>query len=104
MLTIADDTGKQVRRLDLSKSPGVHRIAWNLATDAPAGGQGGRGGRGGGAGGDDQQPDQGFGGRGRQGGPPVTPGHYRATIGKQTGDTVTPIGQPQAFSVVPLPR
>ena len=30
VLTIADDTGKQVRRIDLAKEPGVHRVAWDL--------------------------------------------------------------------------
>ncbi len=35
MLTIADDTGKQVRRLDLRRT-GVHRIAWNLRGEPPA--------------------------------------------------------------------
>jgi photosystem II stability/assembly factor-like uncharacterized protein len=100
VLTIADDTGKQVRRLDLVKEPGVHRIAWDLRGDAPPPAAGAaRGGRGGAGG--DAPPDapQFFGGRGRQGGPPATPGRYRATIGKMTGDTVTPIGQPRSFLV-----
>jgi hypothetical protein len=100
VLTIADDTGKQVRRLDLVKEPGVHRIAWDLRGDAPPPAAGAaRGGRGGAGG--DTPPDapQFFGGRGRQGGPPATPGRYRATIGKMTGDTVTPIGQPRSFLV-----
>ena len=30
VLVVSDDTGKQVRRLDLSNGPGVHRMAWNL--------------------------------------------------------------------------
>ncbi len=52
VLTIADETGKQVRRLEnLAKDPGVHRINWNLRPDPVAGaGGGGRGGRGGGGG------------------------------------------------------
>ena len=102
VLTISDDTGKQVRRLDLSKHPGVHRIAWDLRGEPPAP-QTGRGGRGTGAT-DGAQDAQAFGGRGRQGGPPVASGRYRATIGKLTGDTVTPVGQPQSFSVVPIAR
>jgi hypothetical protein len=49
-ITIADDTGKQVRRLNLTAlEPGLHRVTWNLREEPPAGG-GGRGGRGGGAG------------------------------------------------------
>ena len=39
-------------------------------------------------------------GRGAQLGPLVTPGRYRATLGRMSGDIVTPIGQPQAFGVV----
>ena len=101
VLTIADDTGKQIRRMDVPKTVGVHRVAWDLRGEAPppAAGQteGERGGAGAAA-----APQ--FGGRGRPGGPAATPGRYRATLGKQTGDTVTPIGQPQAFFVVPLAR
>jgi photosystem II stability/assembly factor-like uncharacterized protein len=100
VLTITDDTGKQVRRIDLAKEPGVHRIAWDLRGDAPAATGGARG-----AGGDTPpEAGQGGGGRGRQGGPPASPGRYRATIGKMTGETVTPIGQPQSFLVVPLQK
>jgi photosystem II stability/assembly factor-like uncharacterized protein len=104
VLTIADDTGKHVRRIDLASEPGVHRVAWDLRGDAPAPAAGGaRGGRAGGAG--DAPPEaQSFGGRGRQGGPPAAPGRYRATIGKLSGETVTPIGQPQSFLVVPVEK
>jgi hypothetical protein len=98
VLQVADDTGKQVRRIELPKDPGVHRIAWDLRGDAPAAAGGGRAG---GAG--DPEAAQ-FTGRGRQGGPAATPGRYRATIGKVTGDTFTAIGQAQSFSVLPLAR
>ena len=101
VLTISDDAGKQVRRIDLPKDPGVHRIAWDLRGEAPAAQGGARGARGGA----DTPPEGGgFGGRGRQSGPLATPGRYKATIGKLGGDTATPIGQPQSFLVVPLPR
>ncbi|MFL6279695.1 MAG: VPS10 domain-containing protein [Vicinamibacterales bacterium] len=103
VLTIADDSGKQVRRLDLTKEAGVHRIAWDLHGDPPAATAAGRGGRGAG-GGEAAQEQQAFGGRGRQSGPPVASGRYRATIGKLSGDSVTPIGQPQSFLVVPVLR
>jgi hypothetical protein len=109
VLTIADDTGKPIRRLDLERSVGLYRVAWNLRGEAPAG-QGGRGGRGGGAGGgagaggDDPEQPQFFGGRGGQQGPLAAPGRYRATLGRMVGDIVTPIGEPQPFQVVPLPR
>ncbi|HEY7500747.1 MAG TPA: hypothetical protein VH740_19650 [Vicinamibacterales bacterium] len=108
VLTIADDTGKPFRRLDLQKTVGVHRIAWNLRGEAPAG-QGGRGGGRGSAPSEDaeeqDEPPPAFGGRGgAPQGPAAAPGRYRATIGKMVGDVVTPIGEPQSFQVIPLPR
>jgi hypothetical protein len=36
VLTIVDEAGKQVRRLDLDKSVGLRRVAWNLRGDVPA--------------------------------------------------------------------
>jgi hypothetical protein len=113
VLTIADDTGRQVRRLDVPETIGVNRVAWNLRADLPAGeGRGGgAGGRGGGTGGEaggasgDMPAFQGFGGRGGPPqGPAVAPGRYRATLESQRGETVTPIGQRQPFQVVPLTR
>ena len=105
VLTITDETGKQIRRLDVAKEAGVHRAAWDLRGEAPpppaAGARGGQAGAGGEA---PPEAAQFAGGRGRQGGPPAPAGRYRATLGKMSGDTVTPIGQPQAFFVVPLSR
>ncbi len=104
VLTIADDTGKQIRRLDLSKETGVHRVAWDLRGDTPppAAGRSRRTGR--------RRRRGPAGGRAipwwprTTGRPAAAAGRYRATLGKQTGDTVTPIGQPQSFLVVPLSR
>jgi len=124
VLTITDDTGRQIRRLDLPKATGLNRATWNLRADpassegrgaggrgAAGGATGGRGGAGaGGAGGTaggepgaDPQP-QAAGGRGGPQGPLVAPGRYRATLGRQSGETVTPIGNAQSFQVVALPR
>src|SRR4029453_11043537 len=88
-LTIADDTGKQIRRLDLDKAPGLRRFAWNLRTDAPPAGS---------------AAQQGFGGFGRGGpqGTLVAPGRYRAAINRLTGDKLTPIGPSVSFGVVPI--
>jgi hypothetical protein len=97
VLTIADENGRQVRRLDLDKSSGLRRIAWNLRADAPPQNPADQG-RGGGAGG------AGFGG-GRGGppqGPVVATGRYRATIGRLAGDKVTAVGTPISFSVLPI--
>ena len=45
-------------------------------------------------------------GRGRGGpqGALVAPGRYRATLGRLTGETLTPMGSAQSFQVVALPR
>jgi photosystem II stability/assembly factor-like uncharacterized protein len=102
VLNVVDDTGKQVRRIDLAKDPGIHRIAWDLRGE-PAVAQGG--GRGGGTPGiDPEQAAQFGGGRGGAQGPPVPAGRYRATIARVTGETVTPVGETQTFNVIPLPR
>lgn len=74
VLTISDNTGKQVRRCELDRAPGLRRFVWNLNGDpvaAPAGGRGGPG-AGGGRGG-------GGGGGGRGGAPPATPDSAAAT-------------------------
>jgi hypothetical protein len=92
VLTIADDTGKQVRRLDLDKASGLRRIAWNLRGEAPPPNPNAPAQFGGGFGG----------GRGGNLGPVVAPGRYRATIARLAGDKVTPLGQPQSFSVLPI--
>ena len=96
VLTIADDTGRQVRRLDLDKASGLRRIAWNLRTDPPPANPADQGRGGGGFGGG------GFGGRGGNQGTLVAPGRYRATIGKLAGDKVTAMGQPVVFNVLPI--
>jgi hypothetical protein len=89
VLTISDDTGKQVRRLDLDKSSGLRRIAWNLRGEAPPTPAGG-------------QPGGFGGGRGGNQAPIVPAGRYRATLGRLVADKVTLIGQPQSFSVLPI--
>jgi photosystem II stability/assembly factor-like uncharacterized protein len=91
VLTISDDSGRQVRRLDLDKASGLRRIAWNLRTDPPAVNPADQG-RGGG----------GFGGRGVTQGTPVPPGRYRAAIGRLAGDKVSAIGQPVFFNLLPI--
>jgi hypothetical protein len=120
-LNITDDTGRQVRRLELPAGTGVNRIAWDLRGEAPprapteSAGQsgqgaagGGRGGRGGGAGagaGDGQeQPAFGGGRGGPPQGAPAQPGRYRAAIGRVDADKFTPVSEAQAFQVIPLRR
>ena len=92
VLTITGDNGTIVRRIDLEKTAGLRRAVWNLRDELPGGAAAagaGRGGRGG--------------GRGNLA-PLVSPGRYRATLGKMVGDLVTPIGAPQSFAVFQVPH
>jgi hypothetical protein len=119
VLTISDETGRQVRRLDLDKTAGLRRIAWNLRADAPAappaaqpavqGGQAGAagGGRAGQAGGPPAGAagTQAFAfGRGGAQGAAVAAGRYQAVLGRLEGEKVTPIGPAQSFFVVQIPQ
>jgi photosystem II stability/assembly factor-like uncharacterized protein len=113
VLSIADDGGRPIRRLDLARLAGMHRVAWNLRGEPPAA-PGGRGGRGSAGASrfpaaqaedeDQDEPAPTFGGRGQAQAPLVPAGRYRATLGRLVGDIVTPIGDPQSFQVVPLAR
>nr|MBA3640545.1 hypothetical protein [Acidobacteriota bacterium] len=78
VLTISNQQGQQVRRMDVDKAQGLRRVVWNLRGDPPA-----AGGRGQGAGADagadaaQQAAIQQFpGGRGGGGGPLAAPGLY----------------------------
>ena len=97
VLNITDESGKQLRRIDLASTPGVHRVAWDLRTEPPPAQAGERG-----ANAATDQPGP-FAGRGR-GGPPVVAGRYKASIGTVTGDTFVQNGPAQSFLVTPLPR
>jgi hypothetical protein len=131
VLTMSDENGKDLCRIDVPRAQGggVQRVVWSLrvaqAGQQAGGGRGGGGfGRGGGGGGPacvaiqppaaanasaeaapagGAQGGGGFGGRG--GGAPqqVPVGRYTAKLGKKDGDTVTAIGKAQSFLVVPLP-
>lgn len=102
VLTITDARGQQVRRMTLDKAQGLRRVLWNLRADPPAGGGQTGAGRGGGAPGA-EVPAQ-FAGRGGGAavGAIVAPGTYHATIGKQVGEAVTPIGPMQTFRVLEI--
>jgi photosystem II stability/assembly factor-like uncharacterized protein len=103
VMTITDDTGKQVRRFDVPKGSGLRRAAWDLRADTPPAAEG-RGRAGGRTDGPPGPPFPGGGGRGPRQGPLVTPGRYHAQLGRQAGADVTAIGSPQSFAVVPLER
>lgn len=97
VLTITDNSDRLVHRFDLPGTPGLHRTSWDLRVDDGGGRSTGR-----------DDPEVTTGGRGGTGrgnvprGVPVAPGRYRATLGLQGGAAVTPIGDPQTFSVVRL--
>jgi photosystem II stability/assembly factor-like uncharacterized protein len=101
VLTIADESGKQVRRLEIDRKAGLRRTAWDLRGDPPPPPQAGQTGQPGG------QPGGGqFGGfrGGQRQGPLATPGRYTATLGTLVGDKLTPIGSGQKFLVVEIPQ
>jgi photosystem II stability/assembly factor-like uncharacterized protein len=108
IVSMADSTGKVVRRLEAPATRGLHRITWDLRAQSPnappvvaaAAGSGGRGGRGGGAApaapiGEEED----FGGRGFGAGPLVVPGKYTVTLAKRVEGVVTPLPGSQAVEV-----
>ena len=97
VLTITDDSGRQIRRMDLDKAPGLRRVVWNLRGEAPAATpQTGRG--------TAPAPAAQIGGRGANQGPLAPAGRYTATLGKVVGETVTAVGSPQVFRVTSIPQ
>jgi photosystem II stability/assembly factor-like uncharacterized protein len=105
-LSITDQTGREVRRLELPSQSGLNRIAWDLRqqpaqkreqTEASSGAQRRRGGG-------EEETGQ-TNGRGEQAlPPPVPPGRYGAAIGWLNEGKFTPVGESQSFQVIPLPR
>lgn len=89
VLTIADEAGQQVRRMELPDESGIHRVTWDLRRNPPPPPTTGRAG--------------GAGGRERQG-ERVGTGRYTATLGRLAGGQVTALGKPQTVLVVPLER
>src|SRR5688572_27039455 len=92
IINITNAAGEHVADVSAPATGGVQRVVWNLRPSArftampvQPGAQG-RGGQGGGPG----------------GGQPVPAGTYTATLGRRSGDTFTPLGTPQRFSVKPL--
>ena len=99
VLTITDARGQQVRRMQVDKAQGLRRVLWNMRADQAAGGGPGAG-RGGAPGGG--APPQFAGRGGGAGGALVAAGTYHAQLGKQVGDTVTPVGPMQTFRVLEI--
>jgi photosystem II stability/assembly factor-like uncharacterized protein len=116
VVSVADASGKVVRRFDAPATRGLHRVTWDLRLQgtalapaaAPGGGGGGRGGRGGGfgggagsggGGGDEEAPA--FFGRGGGGGALAVPGKYTVTLAKRVDGAIMPLTGSQTFEVVP---
>ncbi|HEV8383679.1 MAG TPA: hypothetical protein VGQ11_02325 [Candidatus Acidoferrales bacterium] len=99
ILTVTDSTGRVVRRLNGSATPGLQRVTWDLREPAanlpPERGAGGPGGGGGGAGGGGEE---GF--FEPPGGPLVMPGTYKVTLAKRVDGALTPLPGEQTFNVV----
>jgi len=88
IFTITDANGEVVRRMTGPRTPGLHRVAWDLRYQAP----------------DpvnlNPAPPSIFGGAPQ--GPLVVPGEYTVTMGKRINGIVTPLAQPRSFIVKPL--
>ncbi len=94
-LTIRDERGAVVNRVEGSRGKGMHRVAWNLRypETTPVRAGGGARGRG------EEDEERGGGGdRGRL----CLPGRYSVSLSKQVDGTFTELAGPVAFNVVPL--
>ncbi len=83
VLTITDEAGERIRRMELPAETGMQRIVWDLRHDPPL----------------PEGTDAPGRGRSRQGAV-VSPGSYVATLGRIEGERLTPLGEPQAILVV----
>jgi hypothetical protein len=85
ILTVTDEDGQVVARVEGPVTAGIHRVAWNLRYPSPepvklTGDP------------DDDVP----------GGPPVVPGAYTVRLAKRVDGKLIPLGEPQTFETVPL--
>lgn len=88
VLTVRDGDGAVVRRLVGPHGKGLHQVAWDLRYDAP-----------------DPVNLSGPGGSywsGTPVGPLVVPGAYSVTVSKRVNGVVTPLAEPQSFTVKAL--
>jgi photosystem II stability/assembly factor-like uncharacterized protein len=90
VLTITDETGERVRRLELPTDTGIQRVAWDLRRDPPPE--------------PPEDPDAPRRRRRPRQGERVAPGRYTASLGFLVGETYTELGEPQPVLVAPLQR
>jgi photosystem II stability/assembly factor-like uncharacterized protein len=85
--TVADEEGHVIRHGTGPVTAGLHRVAWDLRFPAsiPAGAA--------------SSPEEEFEGPPR--GPLVAPGTYRVSIAQRVDGVLTPLAQPQTFTVAP---
>ncbi len=88
LLTVSDDAGNVVRRLTAPAKAGFARVAWDLRYPASNPVQLK----------EEEESPWSPGPRG----PMVAPGTYRVSLAKKVDGAVAPLGEPQAFAVVPL--
>lgn len=77
VFTVTDAAGKVVRRVTGPTSAGFQRVAWDLRYAPPTTGEKSRG-------------------------PLAAPGTYTVRAARRLADRLTPLGEPQAFEVVPI--
>ncbi len=88
VLTVTDDGGRIVRRIEGPASAGFHRVAWDLhwTSLAPM----------------EANPRQRSEWDDTPDGALAAPGTYHVAMAKRVGGVVTPLGMPQAFTCVPV--
>src|ERR1700730_15044409 len=85
-LTVYDESGTPIRRVDASVEEGFHRVAWDLRYPTPSETE-------------EQHPGEEFMAATGQG-PLVMPGKYSARLFKKVDGVVTELGSPQSFAVI----
>ncbi|MEO0883749.1 MAG: glycosyl hydrolase [Pseudomonadota bacterium] len=90
LVTITDSNGNVVRRLTAPHVKGLHRIAWDLRYDAPDPAQ--------------LAPPPASLFSAPPIGPMVLPGTYTATLSKRINGVVSPLSEPQSFTVKALDK
>ena len=87
VLTVTDESGERIRRIDLPAGTGMQRVAWDLRHDPPPPPPA-----------SENAPRR----RRPRRGPLVAPGRYSAALGLMMGESVITMGETQTILVVPL--
>jgi len=87
VLTVTDESGERIRRIDLPVGTGMQRVTWDLRHDPPPSPPA-----------SENAPRR----RRPRRGPLVAPGRYSAALGLMMGESVITMGETQTILVVPL--